>query len=84
MLEAGHDYDSVGENMQETLGNRPAAGSMRKVHRYIHNKEHNVLHERNISRPASCLTSSQKNIKERRDINIQTRPPRHTVRGHIS
>jgi len=60
MLEAGQEYGSVEENMQENLGKRPTAGSMRKVHRYVHNKEHNVLNEQNISRPASCLTSSQK------------------------
>jgi len=60
MLEAGQDNGSVEENMHENLGKRPTAGSMRKVHRYIHNKEHNVLYEQNISRPASCLTSSQK------------------------
>jgi hypothetical protein len=60
MLEAGQDYGSVKENMQENLGKRLTAGSMRKVHRYIRNKEHNVLNEQNISRPASCLTSSQK------------------------
>jgi hypothetical protein len=60
MFEAGQDYGSVEENMQEILGKRPTAGSMRKVHKYIHNKEHNVPNEQNISRPASCLTFSQK------------------------
>jgi hypothetical protein len=59
-LRRGRTYGFVEENMQENLGKRPTAGSMRKVHRYIANKEHNVLNEQNISRPASCLTSSQK------------------------
>jgi hypothetical protein len=63
LLEAVHDYGSVEGNMQENLGKRPTAGSMRKVHRYIHNKEYNVLNQQNISRPASCLTYSQKKQK---------------------
>ena len=49
MLEEGHDCGSTEENMQENIGKRPIAGSMRKVHRYIHNKEHNVLDDQNIS-----------------------------------
>jgi hypothetical protein len=63
MLQAGQNYGSVEENMKENLGKRPTAGSMRKVHIYLHNKEHNVLNAQNISRPSSCLTSSQKSQK---------------------